>query len=374
MPESGQDGSLDSLEGFRATTLVYFGVDRGLLEVLRALGGENNLLVVEEDTSKMLSLLAEIDDPGVFNPESIEWIFSEGMLSNVESMRFFLGRTAVLNPKSAKRSGLTLAVMRYLKDQTLELNRRRSECDDTYFVMVTYNRLTLTKLTLERLAKNTKPPIRLVIVDNGSTDGTREWLRSSRGKYPFIEKLFFFDENLGIGRALNNGMLYALSRSTKTGRIDNDVLVPPNWLEDLTQVLQSELRPLVVGGFVTDDDTAKEQAENARTERVDDLKVYFVDYAGGCLNLYPKDVFERLGFFPEFPLYGVEDGGLCKAARDAGENVVVVDNVKVEHLPSLFGEEIDYTDFKQEQLRIHAQATKETQGRISMDESVSPST
>ncbi|MCP4606293.1 MAG: glycosyltransferase family 2 protein [Proteobacteria bacterium] len=345
-----------SLNEFRSTTLIYFGIDNGLVTCINALNGENNLIVVEDDIDVFLSFLSTVDNPKIFNPGCVQWIFDPTMIGDLNPEELFLGRTAVLNPDSAKQSELTIAVLRFVKEQTLKMNQRRSECNATYLVMVTYNRLTLTRLTLERLDKNTTLPMKLVIVDNNSTDGTRDWLKENMDRYLFIEKLFLTDDNLGIGRALNNGMSYALSRSNKVGRIDNDVLVPPHWLEDFTSVIESDLKPMVVGGYVTDDDIAKEQIKKASKEVVKDLKVYFVDYAGGCLNLYQPNLFDKLGFFPEYPLYGVEDGGLCEAARGAGEKVIVVDNVKVEHLPSLFDEETGYVNFKQDQLKIHCRA------------------
>ncbi len=343
-----------SLGDYRATTFVYFGIDRGLPKIINELNGENNLIVVEENNEKLVDLLAETENENMLRPERVQWVFATDMLHELHRGAFVLGKMVVLNPEHAPRSALTLAVLRFIKELALTLNRRREENSDTYLTMVTYNRLPMTKLTLERLLKNTKPPFKLVIVDNNSTDGTPEWLAKCRDRYSFIERVFLFDDNLGIGRALNNGMVYALSRSTKVGRVDNDVLVPPRWLEDMTRVLRSELKPLVVGGCITDDDVASEQIEDAAKTSVGDLKVYHVDFAGGFLNLYPPDIFDDLGFFPEQPLYGVEDGGLCKAARDAGENVVIVDNVKVEHLPSIFGEAAEYIEFKEEQLREFA--------------------
>ena len=45
-------------------------------------------------------------------------------------------------------------------------------------MMVTYNRLDLTKKTLEGLFKVTKYPFNLVVVDNASKDGTVEYLNN----------------------------------------------------------------------------------------------------------------------------------------------------------------------------------------------------
>ena len=65
--------------------------------------------------------------------------------------------------------------------------------------VVTYNRLDLTKKCLESLQNNTMYPYKLTIIDNGSTDGTLEWLEDNQ--YNFIS----LGENLGIAKGYNLG-------------------------------------------------------------------------------------------------------------------------------------------------------------------------
>src|SRR5271157_2690321 len=47
----------------------------------------------------------------------------------------------------------------------------------TSVMMVTFNRLELTKRMFENFLKTTDSDYRLIVVDNGSVDGTVEWLR-----------------------------------------------------------------------------------------------------------------------------------------------------------------------------------------------------
>ena len=334
----------------RATTVVYLGVDRGLPRLLESLTGEVNVLVVEPDIGRAAAVLSELECPALTDPERVRWVLSEEILEELDLADFFLGGIKVITAPGRDPGALDLAVMRRVKELFADLQLRRRQGNHTYFTMVTYNRLALTRLTLDRLAINTSEPMRLVIIDNASTDGSRRWLRDNRARYPFIHKIIFMDRNLGIGRGLNNGMLYSLSRSEKVGRLDNDILVPPFWLRDLNHVLASALEPRVVCGLVTDDPVVKEIVAHGETTRVDDLRVYLVETIGGCCNVYDPSIFTRLGFFPEEPLYGVEDGGLCKAVRDAGHTIAVVDNVKLEHLSTLFPDALEYLSFKGEQL------------------------
>ncbi len=334
----------------RATTVVYLGVDRGLPRLLESLNGEVNVLVVEQDSGRVASVLAELNRAAATDPERVRWVLTEQMLEELELSRFFLGGVKIVTAPGREPGPLDMAVMRAVKELLADLQRQREASASTYFTMVTYDRLALTRLTLDRLAINTSEPMKLVIIDNASTDGTRRWLRENQARYPFIEKLILMDHNLGIGRALNNGVLYSLSRVHKIGRLDNDILVPPFWLRDMNHVLASSLKPQVVCGLVTDDPVVKEIVAHGQTTLVDDLKVYLVETIGGCCNVYDPQVFSQLGFFPEEPLYGVEDGGLCKAVRDAGRTIAVVDNVKLEHLSTLFPDAEEYMSFKGEQL------------------------
>lgn len=72
-------------------------------------------------------------------------------------------------------------------------------------VMVTYNQLEYTKLCVESIQINKKNiPYEIIIVDNLSTDGTREWLKQSSGI-----KYFLNDTNKGFGAACNQGAALA---------------------------------------------------------------------------------------------------------------------------------------------------------------------
>ena len=337
-------------ELLRAATVVYLGVDGNLPPLLESLDGEVNVLVVEADLDRVAAALSRVDRPAVADPRRVRWVLSESLLHELDLADFCLAGIKLVTAEGREPTPLDLAVMRRITETLGEVQRQRQTGEETWFTMVTYDRLALTRLTLDRLAINTDATMKLVIIDNASTDGTRRWLRENAHRFPFIDKIIFMDRNLGIGRALNNGLLYCMSRGQRVGRLDNDILVPPFWLRDLNHVLGSPLGPKVVCGLVTDDPVVKEIVDHGQTTLVDDLRVYLVETIGGCCNVYDPSIFSDLGFFPEEPLYGVEDGGLCKAVRDAGQTIAVVDNVKLEHLSTLFPDAQEYLAFKGDQL------------------------
>jgi GT2 family glycosyltransferase len=99
-------------------------------------------------------------------------------------------------------------------------------------LILTRNNLALTKRCVESVRKQ-DVPVELYVVDNGSTDGTEEWLgERMRG---FYTKLGI---NLGVSWAWNHGLGYLLSPIMLASRthclvIGNDTVLPPWFYREL---------------------------------------------------------------------------------------------------------------------------------------------
>lgn len=64
----------------------------------------------------------------------------------------------------------------------------------TSIIILTYNNLEKTKLCLESIRKYTKEEVyEIIVVDNHSTDGTKEWLKVQNDI-----KVIYNDTNLGF--------------------------------------------------------------------------------------------------------------------------------------------------------------------------------
>lgn len=97
--------------------------------------------------------------------------------------------------------------------------------------LITYNRLDYTKKTVESFLKTIDVPYFIVAVDNGSTDGTQEWLEKQRGNGR-LNYLVLNDENLYPGMATNTGWTVGVNyypEATHLMRLDNDMNFSPNW-------------------------------------------------------------------------------------------------------------------------------------------------
>jgi glycosyltransferase involved in cell wall biosynthesis len=102
---------------------------------------------------------------------------------------------------------------------------------DVSVLICTFNRASLLATTLDSLASMQVPPgIRweVVVVDNNSTDGTREIIEARMGAFPAPLRLIF-ERQQGKGFALNTGV--AASSGSIIVFTDDDVRVPTYWLE-----------------------------------------------------------------------------------------------------------------------------------------------
>jgi len=92
-----------------------------------------------------------------------------------------------------------------------------------------YNSLEYTKLFVDSLIITDTPLDRVIVVDNGSSDGTREYLSAQSFGEVILNK-----GNLGCGVAWNQGILARQSEWTVI--MNNDVIVSKNWIQNLIDV------------------------------------------------------------------------------------------------------------------------------------------
>lgn len=105
-------------------------------------------------------------------------------------------------------------------------------------VIVSHNGLVFTKLCLLSLFANTPrdyPDFDVVVVDNGSTDGTPEFLRLRARQEPRL-RIILNADNRGFARANNQGL--AAATGDLLVLLNNDTLLPRGWLTPLVRHLE----------------------------------------------------------------------------------------------------------------------------------------
>lgn len=102
-------------------------------------------------------------------------------------------------------------------------------------IVVTHNNLVFTLMSLETVLANTDyAPVEVLVVDNASTDGTPDYLRTLAAQNPQV-RIFFNAENLGFAKANNKGLAAATGEFLIL--LNNDTIVPPHWLGRLLKHL-----------------------------------------------------------------------------------------------------------------------------------------
>jgi glycosyltransferase involved in cell wall biosynthesis len=104
-----------------------------------------------------------------------------------------------------------------------------------HLVFVTHNRLAYTKLALVRLLADASEEFFLTIWDNGSTDGTAEYLKNEVND-PRIVDIVLQNENIGAAGAMRE--VWGTKETEFVGKVDNDCLVTPGWTRRLSEALR----------------------------------------------------------------------------------------------------------------------------------------
>lgn len=94
-------------------------------------------------------------------------------------------------------------------------------------VIVTYNGYPFVKRCIESIIKSKTPSLEIIIVDNGSSDGSVKKLQSY---YKNKINIISLDKNYGPAKARNEGALIA--RGEFLGFLDNDTVVHKNWAKN----------------------------------------------------------------------------------------------------------------------------------------------
>ena len=105
----------------------------------------------------------------------------------------------------------------------------------TSIIILTYNNLDYNIICLESIKKyTTDETYEIIVVDNNSTDGTREWLKEQTDI-----KFILNDENVGFPKGCNLG-IKASEKDNDILFLNNDTKVTPRWLDNLKICLYSD--------------------------------------------------------------------------------------------------------------------------------------
>src|SRR2546421_3029580 len=212
-------------------------------------------------------------------------------------------------------------------------------------VVLSWDGVDDTVACLRSLAEVRWPRREVILVDNGSTDGTPETVRS---KFPDVDVLAN-PTNLGFSAANNLGIERALSRDSDWVFIlNNDTVLAPDVVEQLIAAAETHpdagiLSPLIF--FADPPDLvwfggARFDPARGHSGRMEHYRsrlpagfggVRLIDRAAGAAMLISRKAIERVGAFDPELFFLHEDVDLSLRARAAGFEVLLVPDARVWH-------------------------------------------
>lgn len=207
---------------------------------------------------------------------------------------------------------------------------------DCTIVIPVYNQLADTRRCLARVLRHTDVACDLVIVDNGSRDGTRGFLNALRRRSARLGRLTVIrnETNRGVAPAWNQGL-----RAAAPGRpvcvLNNDVVVTSGWLSAVLELLAERPEVGIAGPHVTDGPDLPPDYDAWAAGYVVEHGSRFDEGFHGCCFVLTPEVVDRVGTFDErFEVAYWEDVDYCHRARLAGFRPLVTHRAVVHHFIS----------------------------------------
>lgn len=191
-------------------------------------------------------------------------------------------------------------------------------------VIPNYNGLRFMEPCMAALEKQNCKDFEILVVDNGSSDGSVEWLKSHQ--YPTI----FLEENTGFSGAVNVGI--KASKTPFVLLLNNDTEVEPDFIGEMIKAICRSDKIFAVSSKMVQmyhkelmDDAgdmysvlgwAYQRGVGRSSKGYNREREVFSACAGAAI--YRREVFEQIGYFDEMHFAYLEDIDVCYRAKIFG--------------------------------------------------------
>jgi GT2 family glycosyltransferase len=207
------------------------------------------------------------------------------------------------------------------------------------FIIPLYNRLDLTQPCLESLQATIPRGLahEIILIDDGSTDGTREWIATLGA--PF--RVLLNERNLGYAATNNRGA--AAATGEVLALLNSDLILTRRWLQPMLRLVRKRRVGIVGNLQLRASDRVLDHAGILFTRKCkpahDDRRLWLLApwrsrrvpaITAACL-LVRRELFLQLRGFDETFRNGCEDIDLCFRARARGHSVRVALHSRILH-------------------------------------------
>ncbi|WP_454061345.1 glycosyltransferase [Candidatus Nitrospira salsa] len=228
--------------------------------------------------------------------------------------------------------------------ESCEKQNTNSPVFDCSIVIPVFNKVELTQQCLIQLANVTDGvSYEIIVVDNHSSDGTREFLETLDGDVQIIRN----SENLGFAKGCNQGA--RASRGRYVVFLNNDTIPQPGWLQALVKEASAHSDVAIVGSKLLYPDNTVQHAgivfnrksglpgHWANGVKKDSPLVsqrkQFKAVTAACM-LVKREVFECVNGFDEAYMNGYEDVDFCLKVEQQNQKIIYQPESCLYHLES----------------------------------------
>lgn len=209
-------------------------------------------------------------------------------------------------------------------------------------IIPNFNGLAYLEGVLSSLERQSMKNFEVILVDNGSTDGSCAFVASQYSWVHIIE----LSENFGFSRAVNEGIRAA--RAPYVLLLNNDTEVEPDFLKEMVEGIQRHKKAFSCqakmiqfhdrdkmddgGNYYCALGWAFAEGKGKAAEHYDKEKKIFSSCAGAAI--YRKKIFEKIGYFDDEHFAYLEDLDVGYRARIYGYENWYIPGAVVYHVGS----------------------------------------
>lgn len=193
-----------------------------------------------------------------------------------------------------------------------------------YIIIAAYNEEDFISKTLESILEQTLLPKKVVVVNDNSTDKTREIITEFEKKSSLFKQVINVSENVHLPgskvvQAFQKGLEYLDDEYDFIVKLDADLILPKKYFEEIAKTFQSDKKIGMVGGFAYIEKNNDWILENLTDK----------DHIRGAFKAYRKACFKQIGGLKPAMGWDTVDELLC---RFYDWKIITLPQLKVKHL------------------------------------------
>lgn len=195
---------------------------------------------------------------------------------------------------------------------------------------LTYNRCSYTQETFSSMRELTNYPFDHFVLDQGSDDGTWNYLCDYEKKYNL--KIFTENKNLGISRGSNYLLDKIGSDYDIIIKVDNDIrFMTKDWLETIVGVFERS-KGIIVSPYIEGLIDHPGGWPRIKDGYIGKEYIGIVQHLGGACIAAPYEVYEGFRWQENDFLHGEQDWVFSQHVMESGRVLAYLENVRVEHM------------------------------------------